>query len=116
MFSIGVCGAIAGSGSSKGNLDFAGGVGTKLPYCVADCDGPAAAFDLGIGTGGVFFNCANGSSDDSSEFCSESLPSAAGDARRGAAGSSSGPSNLWSVEGAFVLVVKGDVAPYRLRL
>jgi hypothetical protein len=111
-----VCGAIAGSGSSKGNLAFDGGVGTKLPYCMADCDGPAGGFDFGIGTGGVFFNCANGSSDDSSEFCSESLPSAAGDARRGAAGSSSGPSNLRRVEGAFVVAGKGEVAPYKLRL
>jgi len=83
---------------------------------MADWDGPAADFDFGIGTGGVFFNCANGSSEDSSEVCSESLPNAAGDARRGATGSSSGPSNLRSVEGVFVLAGKGDVAPYKLRL
>jgi len=71
---------------------------------------------FGIGTGGVFFNAAKGSSDDSSESGRESAPRAAGDLCIGSLGSSSGPSNLRRVEGGLVLVVKGDVAPYKLLL
>jgi hypothetical protein len=71
---------------------------------------------FGIGTGGVFFNAAKGSSEDSSESGRQSAPRAAGDVRSGSLGSLSGPSNVRRVEGGLVLAVKGDVAPYKLLL
>jgi hypothetical protein len=67
-----------------------------------------------MGIGGVFFNGRKGSSDDPSDSNRESAPRGAGDSRKGAMGSSSGPSYLGRVDGGLLLGVNGDVAPYKL--
>ena len=64
--------------------------------------------------GGVFFNLVKGSSDDSSDSGRESAPSGAGDSRKGAIGSSVGPSYLRSADGVLLVGLNSDVAPYKL--
>ena len=115
---IGVWGETAGSGSSNG-LALVGGVGTKLPYSMADPAGSGDCLCFGIAIGGVFFNFLLWSPDDSSDSGRDSpdwelIPNGAGDSRKGSTGSSPGPSACPSVEHGLARGVKGDVAPYVL--